>query len=233
MAVDDDLEILELLKAQMEAHGCELLEIADSREAAHRLLDEKFDGLIVDVKMPHVDGFMLTHMARMSKLNSRVPIVMLTGMDNAETMRKGFAAGANFFLGKPFTRERIYNLFKATRGPMSREKHRYARLPYRTPVTFTLPTSSQALCRTFSADISEGGMRLLPCQELEVDQHVSLAFAIPGGSRTANLRVKVVRKVPPDEVGVNFLELAERDRNELQSYAQACLKEEAEMKRHR
>src|SRR5271157_6033759 len=140
MAVDDEAAILNLLKTQLESHGFQVIDVGDSREALNRLKEEKIDGLFVDVLMPHVDGFLLIQQARLSKLNRRVPIVMLTALDDAETMRKGFQAGANFFLGKPFTRERVYNLLGATRGAMLREKQRYTRLSYRTEVDCTWGT---------------------------------------------------------------------------------------------
>jgi DNA-binding response OmpR family regulator len=230
MAVDDEPEILELLKAHIEWMGCDFVEVSDSREAAHRLLDEKIDGLFVDVRMPNVDGFLLTQMARMSKLNSRVPVVMLTGSDNGETMRKGFAAGANFFLGKPFTRESIYNLIKATRGLMRRERQRYARLPYRTAVNFTLQAASEIQRCAFSIDISEGGMLLTPSPGLGVGLDISISFTLPGGSRPTNAKAKVVRVAPPQGTGINFADLADRDQKELQGYILARLEEDAENK---
>ena len=137
MAVDDEPAILQLLKTQLESMGCEVQGIVDSREAAERLEVEKVDGLFVDFRMPHMDGFELAKKARESKLNGQIPIVMLTALDDSETMRKGFKVGINFFLGKPFTRERVYNLYVATRGPMRREKLRYTRLPCRTTVECT------------------------------------------------------------------------------------------------
>lgn len=57
MAVDEELPVLNLLKGMLEPLGCEVRAVADSRVAAERLNEEKVDGLIVDVRMPHMDGF--------------------------------------------------------------------------------------------------------------------------------------------------------------------------------
>ena len=71
LAVDDEPEILMLLKDMIEPLGCELLPVHDSREAARLIELEKFDGVIVDVKMPHLDGFELTRRIRLSRRRRR------------------------------------------------------------------------------------------------------------------------------------------------------------------
>lgn len=218
MAVDDEPTVLNMLKAQLESMGCEVINVVDSREALKRLGEEKIDGLFVDVVMPHVDGILLTQQARLSKLNCRVPIVMLTGMDNAETMRKGFEAGANFFLGKPFTRERVYNLLGATRGSMLRERQRYARLSYRTGVDCAWGTEPRKQFRSASENISEGGMLLVPSGGLVIDQELEVAFNLPNVPHLIKTRALAVRESPPNGIGIQFLELDGRDEKDLQGY---------------
>ena len=223
MAVDDEPAILNLLKSQLESHGFIVIDVADSREALDRLKEEKIDGLFVDVLMPHVDGFLLVQQARLSRLNRRVPIVMLTGLDDAETMRKGFQAGANFFLGKPFTRERVYNLLGATRGAMLRERQRYARLFYRTDVDCTWGTDPVKRFRAGSVNISEGGMMLAPTGGLTIGQELDVTFNLPNISHPIKTRAMAVREAPPNGIGIQFLKLPDREEKELQGYISARL----------
>jgi len=225
MAVDDEPAVLTMLKAQLESLGCEVLDVGDSREALARLETEKVDGLFVDVFMPHVDGLMLTQRVRNSRLNRRVPIVMLTGSDDGETMRKSFEAGANFFLGKPFTRERVYNLLGATRGSMLKERQRYARLPYRTEVNCTWGTEPLRHFRSFSVNISEGGMKLTPPGGLAIGQELEVVFNLPGVSHITQARARVVREAPPNGIGILFLKLNAQDEKDLQGYVSARLME--------
>jgi CheY-like chemotaxis protein len=225
MAVDDEAAILRVLKAQLESLGCKVIDVTDSRVALERLQKEKVDGLFVDVVMPHLDGFHLTQQTRLSRLNCRVPIVMLTGLDDADTMRKGFDAGVNFFLGKPFTRERVYNLVGATRGAMMRERQRYARLSYRTEVDCIWGVQTQKRLRSSSVDISEGGMMLAPAGGLAVGQEFDLAFNLPGISHVIKTRAVVAREVPPNGIGIQFLKLPERDEKDVQAYISARLEE--------
>jgi CheY-like chemotaxis protein len=225
MAVDDEPAVLILLKKQLETLGCDVLELTDSRLASARLEDEKVDGLFVDVRMPHVDGFSLTRKIRMSKLNRRVPIVMLTGMDDAETMRKGFDAGANFFLGKPFTRERVYKLMGATRGAMMREKFRYARLSFATGVDCTLGGTPPKQFRSGSLNISEGGMMLNSTGGLKIGQELEITFSLPNCANAIKTRALVVREEEPSTMGIQFLKLSDRDGLDLQGYISARLQE--------
>ena len=222
MAVDDEPAILQLLKTQLESLGCEVQGFVDSREAADRLKVDKVDGLFVDVRMPHMDGFELTKKARESKLNGQVPIVMLTALDDAETMRRAFNMGISFFLGKPFTRERIYNLYLATRGPMLREKQRYTRLPYRTTVECTWGPNKEFHFKSGSVDIGEGGISLNPSGGLAVGQELDLSFSLPDDPQTLKAHARVVRNVPPDGVGLMFLSLDAREKEALQAYITAC-----------
>lgn len=134
MVVDDEPEVLQLIKVMIQPLRCDVLAISDSGEAARRLEAKKFDGVLLDVLMPHLDGIELARLIRKSALNRGVPIVMLTGLDDVNTTCRGFSAGATCFLGKPASRERLYALVKAMRASLLREKRRHARLPYRTAV---------------------------------------------------------------------------------------------------
>src|SRR5437667_8853090 len=98
MVVDDGPAVLKLIKSLIDQLGCEVLAFADSREAARRVNTDKFDGVLLDGNMPHMDGFALTQKLRSSPANPGVPIVMLTGDGDIETMWKGFKAGITFFL---------------------------------------------------------------------------------------------------------------------------------------
>ena len=109
------------------------------RARGRRILQsQKFDGVVMADRIPHVDGFELIQHLKDSPLNAGIPIVMLTGEDDIDTMRRGFKAGVTFFAVKPPNRERFYRLFNAVRGAMENERRRHHRLPYHTSVTCTL-----------------------------------------------------------------------------------------------
>jgi len=122
MVVDDDPAALDMGKSLVEPLGHEVLALADSRQAAECVNKQKFDGVFVDVQMPNLDGFQLTGLIRASRLNNRVPIVMITAFGDVATMRHGYKAGVTCFLTKPFDPEKLRGLLLAMRSASLREK---------------------------------------------------------------------------------------------------------------
>ena len=218
MVVDDDPGILNMIKVMVEPLGCEVFATTDSQGAAEIVRRIKFDGIFVDAHMPHVDGFQLAQAIRRSPSNNKVPIVMLTGYDDAETMRRGFGAGISFFLGKPVTQERMIRLVNALRGTMLKEKRRYARLIFRAPVDCKRKSRSPAIAKASGLDISEGGMALIQAGNMDVGDEVSLEFQLPAVPETMSLLAQVVRKMPPDGIGVMFVEVAPATQKAIQQF---------------
>jgi len=215
MVVDDEPPILGIMQSLLEPLGCAVVALSDSREAVHVVEKQKLDGAFLDAVMPYVDGFQLTEQIRQSKSNFRIPIVMLTGRDDAETMRRGFKAGISFFLGKPITKERLEKLFVVMRGPMLSEKRRYARLPFHATVTCEWAKKSVKL---ESRNISVGGMLLEPIAGLEVGTEFDLEFKLPQGQGLPHVRAQVVRANARDGIGVRFLTLSPPDRETIEHY---------------
>ncbi len=222
LVVDDEQDILKLVKGLLEPLGVEVLGLADSREAAQRVNNEKFDGVFLDSRMPYLDGFGLAKSIRGSPLNGKVPIVMLSGANDVETMRKGFQAGITFFLSKPINLERMAGLLRAMRGTLLNEKRRYARLPLRTSVSCLL---GDKRFNSESLNISEGGMMLETSGGAGVGQEIHVEFSIPPAPHKVRARSKVARKDPPDRMGIQFLNLSPEDRVAIQKYITGKIKD--------
>ncbi len=222
LVVDDEASFLKMFKTMIEPLGCEVRTLADSREALKFLSEEKYDGVFLDARMPHLDGFELASHTRKSSINSQTPIVMLTGMDDVKTMQRAFAAGITFFLGKPFDREKLYGLYKALRGTMLREKRRHARIPLHTSVTCTIGEKHFA---SASLNVGENGMLLETSGGLEVGVKLDLAFVLPDVQKGLTVRARIVRKEPPDRMAVQFFEIDPETRDLLQSYVAGRFKD--------
>jgi CheY-like chemotaxis protein len=226
MVVDDEPEVARAIKAMTEPLGCDVVIHTDSREAAKCLASEKFDGLFVDGRMPNLDGFELTMKVRASALNALVPVVMLTGYDDVQTMRKGFRAGINFFLGKPFTPERILRLFKAMQGSILREKRRYARLPFRTTVVWR---SGPRLGKAVTVNLSEGGLLMEMPDGPALGDSVELEFGLPLTPQKLKVAATVVNTEakepagPSWRVGVKFSHVDAVDTEAIQRYILGAL----------
>lgn len=184
LMADGDLAVLELAKATMSLlKWCDLVTVKDGREAENCLQHQQFDGLIMAARIPHMDGFQLIQCVKHSELNAGIPIVMLTGEEDIDAMRRGFKAGVTFFAIKPRSRESCFHLFNAVRGAMETKRRRHHRLPYRTPVTCILGDQGRNRFVAESMEISEAGMSVSPSGGLQVGQLLELEFLMPQSSR--------------------------------------------------
>jgi c-di-GMP-binding flagellar brake protein YcgR len=149
---------------------------------------------------------------------------MITGLDDVETMRKGFKAGATCFLGKPINKERLYALIKAMRGAMLKEKRRHTRLPFRITVTCRVGPHFDRHFISTSSTISESGMSLELSGGLDAGQELQLEFAMPDFAKVLKVRARMVRSAPPDLIGVEFVNLQESSREAIQRYVEGAIK---------
>jgi CheY-like chemotaxis protein len=222
LVIDDEKEVLRLVRSVFEQFGCEVVVISDGAKAGQLLEQERFDGILLDAWMPGSNGFDLTVRARSTPINREVPIVMLTASNDVETMRQGFKAGITFFLCKPFSREQLASAFRALRGPMLSEKRRHARLPFRTSVACKIGE------RNFVSDslnIGEGGMLLGASGGADVGQEIEVNFSLPYFPKPVKTRVQVLRKDAPDRLSVAFTTLSLEQRGAIQKYVLGGVKE--------
>jgi CheY-like chemotaxis protein len=215
MVVDDDLTTLALLKATLERLEAQVLAMGDSREAAERVHTERFDFILLDAHMPHIDGFELTRRIRVSRLNSAVPVVMLTATDDGETMREGFRSGITFFLGKPVKLAKLRGLLGAAHGAILKERRRHVRIPFRTAVNCRF---GEQHFTAESVNLGGSGMAFRPSGGLAEGQILEARFALPGDNRQLKLDAKVLRNEPPDGVAVEFVDLPLEERAALKNY---------------
>ncbi|WP_322514243.1 response regulator transcription factor [Rhodopseudomonas palustris] len=115
LLVDDDRRIRDLLSRFLASEGYRVTTASSVRDARAKLAGLNFDLLILDVMMPGETGFDL---ARSIRVDSDVPIVMLTARHEAEARIEGLQLGADDYVAKPFEpRElllRICNILKRT-----------------------------------------------------------------------------------------------------------------------
>ena len=104
LAIDDDQDILKVLKANLELHGFTLL-TADSLTAARTILaDRQPDLVLLDLMLPDGDG--LEFCCALKSLYPKLPVIMLSAKDKVSDKVIGFELGADDYMVKPFeTRE--------------------------------------------------------------------------------------------------------------------------------
>jgi signal transduction histidine kinase len=107
LAVDDEPWNLELLEAILTNQGYRVVTAADGIEALQKIAEERPDLILLDVMMPHLDGFSLCRKLRSDPETRFIPIVMVTSLREAEDRIQGIEAGADDFLSKPVNRHEL------------------------------------------------------------------------------------------------------------------------------
>lgn len=97
--VDDEKEIIKLLKMYLKSEDMNIYEAYNGREALTILSRNKIDLLIVDIRMPEIDGFELIRRARRE---SNIPILVISACVEASDRIFGLDMGADDYLTKPF-----------------------------------------------------------------------------------------------------------------------------------
>jgi signal transduction histidine kinase/ActR/RegA family two-component response regulator len=102
LIVEDVISNQDVMKVFLEPEGCKIMCTANGYEALAALADQYFDVVLMDIRMPELDGIEATRLVRRSEgKNTHVPIIALTADATAETNAQCMAAGANIFLTKP------------------------------------------------------------------------------------------------------------------------------------
>jgi len=105
LLVDDSPENLISLEAALENLGQELVLAQSGMEALRHLLDEDFAAILLDVKMPEMDGFQTAELIRSRRRSRHTPILFLTAYKSDEHLFRGYDMGAVDFLFKPIVPE--------------------------------------------------------------------------------------------------------------------------------
>jgi len=119
LIVDDSIAIRNMLKATLEPMGYKVIEAPGGRSGLEKVRQDAVDLIISDQNMPGLDGLGMVRAIREGMVNQSVPILVLTTETSDEMKAKFRAAGANAWMTKPFTPERLQAAFKKLLGEAS------------------------------------------------------------------------------------------------------------------
>jgi len=113
LIVDDDADLREFLRANLETDGYLVREAANADEGLAVLEDEPPDLILLDVMMPKVDGWEMLRLVRERHGVESIPVVMFSGKVEDEDEAAAQERGAQAFIGKPFDPEQLLASTKA------------------------------------------------------------------------------------------------------------------------
>ncbi|HAX71273.1 MAG TPA: response regulator transcription factor [Anaerolineales bacterium] len=105
MIVDDDEKVTTLLSRYLSAAGYQVIAINQSAKALQAANATHPDLFILDIMMPHPDGFTLCRLLRADPKFAHTPILIITALDNSNSKATTF--GANDYLAKPFNLDEL------------------------------------------------------------------------------------------------------------------------------
>lgn len=130
LIVDDEHELLMMIKSMFESAGySQIITAASGKEALQSISRKMPDMVITDIMMPGMDGFALLQEIRVV---SKIPVLMLTARGEAEDRVSGFELGADDYLVKPFLAKELLLRVEAILKRVYPEENRVVRLEYAT-----------------------------------------------------------------------------------------------------
>lgn len=123
LVAEDDKALSALVCSMLTANGFEAVPCYDGAAALREIQGQSFDMLISDIMMPEMDGFALAERVRIA--DSHIPILFMTALDDKLSKQRGFNAGIDDYVVKPFDADililRVQALLRRANIEQSRE----------------------------------------------------------------------------------------------------------------
>jgi DNA-binding response OmpR family regulator len=113
LIADDDEDIRELLRYRLEHAGYEVIAASDGEQALALAVERKPDIAVLDVMMPGLDGFELVRQVRAHEEIGGMAVILLTASVEDASVSKGFEAGADDYIRKPFAPQELLSRVSA------------------------------------------------------------------------------------------------------------------------
>ncbi len=107
LVADDDHDILTLVSFRLERAGYDVVAARDGEEALRLALERVPDLAVLDVMMPKLDGYEVTARLRQNTATRRMPVILLTARVQEADIARGFEAGADDYVTKPFSPQEL------------------------------------------------------------------------------------------------------------------------------
>jgi two-component system aerobic respiration control protein ArcA len=109
LVVDDELVMRNAIKRIFEKEKYKVLVAKDAMELSKIIEDTKLDLILLDINLPWVDGYELCSLLKAHPHLKHLPVAFVSGNKTEEDIRKGFEAGCDEYITKPFEVDEIQN----------------------------------------------------------------------------------------------------------------------------
>ena len=112
LIVDDEEDILKVLRFRLEANNYEVLSASDGQEGLNKARSEKPDLIILDLMLPKLDGYKVCRMLKFDENYKAIPIIIFTARAQKKDEELGMEMGADAYIAKPFEPEVLLGKMK-------------------------------------------------------------------------------------------------------------------------
>ena len=113
LIVEDDPDARKVLSLILKLDGYQIHSAPGGQEALTLLAELVPDVILLDVMMPGMDGYQVCQWVRSNPATRRVPVIMLSGKADPESVARGMEVGADEYLAKPITPSNLTRQVKA------------------------------------------------------------------------------------------------------------------------
>jgi two-component system alkaline phosphatase synthesis response regulator PhoP len=112
LIVDDEPDLVETLQVRLAQENYECLTANDGHNGFELARTEKPDLVILDIMLPVMDGYKVARLLKFQKELKHFPIIMLSAKDRDEDRLMGEQTGANYYITKPFSMDKVVTTVK-------------------------------------------------------------------------------------------------------------------------
>lgn len=107
LVIEDDETMRAALKRILESEGLDVRTASDGTQLGEAIGDKPIDLIILDVGLPWINGLELAKLLREHESLKEIPLVFISGKTSEFDIKRGFEAGANDYIKKPFEIEKV------------------------------------------------------------------------------------------------------------------------------
>jgi len=112
LVVDDEVELVEMVKIRLEANGYDVISAYDGQDALNKAKTDKPDLIILDLMLPKIDGYKVCRMLKFDEKYKSIPIILFTAKAQESDRKMGEDVGADSYIVKPFDPQTLLSKIK-------------------------------------------------------------------------------------------------------------------------
>jgi len=123
LIVEDDADHARMVQLTLETHGYHTTLVRNGREALEHVGQTAPDLIVLDVKMPEMDGWQTLQQLRADHATSALPVIVLTAKTEADDIAMSWHVGADLYLKKPFNAPTLLSFVERLLAQMRKTRH--------------------------------------------------------------------------------------------------------------